>query len=545
MARAGVSQGRPTGGTRAVPSRATAVANRPRLYRARHPERTVLHRALAHHLERFLLFYEERFERTHGHLRPCVQRAAHRYLDCGIFAQGAARVHCEECGHDFLVAFSCKQRSLCPSCHQNRELQWAAWAEEELLAEVPHRQVVLTLPKRLRIFFRFDRRLLGELLGCAWRAWRLYFDGALEASLTPGGVGFVQTAGELLGWHPHVHMLLTDGGFLADGTFRHLLWVDAKQLERLWRAEVLRLLKERGKINDEVVHNLLSWRHSGFSVHAGVRVEERREAARLGRYMARCPIVLDRLEWDASSQEVVIHPRPSRRRGPYAECERLDVLAFLARVLDHVPEPRQQQVRYGGWYSNAARGKRRKALVESEVTVVTGGAELTSASRHRRLTWARLIKKVYEPAKARSVSPARRWGAAKPASSLPPGGSAAVSVLRLADEHRGVRGRGVLAAPLAAFYRGRASGTQTAVAGASGGRGACVPGRGGLKHLAGPGSALAELCPAQGKRARLGLRKILRARSRARCRCRRVCPGLPSPKNPPRALWSGALGSGS
>jgi hypothetical protein len=55
---------------------------------------------------------------------------------------------------------------------QKRELQWAHWAAEELLEEVPHRQVVLTIPKRLRVFFRFDRRLLGELPGCAWRALR-------------------------------------------------------------------------------------------------------------------------------------------------------------------------------------------------------------------------------------------------------------------------------------------------------------------------------------------------------------------------------------
>ena len=127
-----------------------------RLYRRRHPERTVLYRALAHHLERFLQVYEERFERTHGRLRRSVEAAAHRYLDCGIFTQGAARVHCEQCGHHFLVAFSCKQRCLCSSCHQKRELLWAEWAAEELLEDVPHPQVVLTIPKRLRIFFRVD-----------------------------------------------------------------------------------------------------------------------------------------------------------------------------------------------------------------------------------------------------------------------------------------------------------------------------------------------------------------------------------------------------
>ena len=74
----------------------------------------------------------------------------------------------------------------------------------------------------------------------------------------------MQTAGELLGWHPHVHFLVADGGFLEDGSFRHLLWVDGEALERVWRAEVLRLLVERGKIGPEVVESLLSWRHSGF-----------------------------------------------------------------------------------------------------------------------------------------------------------------------------------------------------------------------------------------------------------------------------------------
>jgi hypothetical protein len=322
----------------------------------------VLYRALAHHFERFLQLYEERFERTHGYLRRCVRTAVYRYLDCGIFAHGVARAHCEACGHDFLIAFSCKLRCLCPSCHQKRELQWAQWAAEELLEEVPHRQVVLTLPKRLRIFFRFDRRLLGELPGCAWRALRLYLAAAFDrADIVPGAIGFVQTAGELLGWHPHLHVLLADGGWLPDGTFRHLLDLDSSQVEKLFRAEVLKLLVERRKIGDEVVESLLSWRHSGFSVPAGVRVEERSEAVRLGRYGIRCPLVLDR----------------------------------LARVLDHLPEPSQQLVRYWGWYSNASRGRRRRRQGETGITP-TECAEPGDEGTSRRLSWSQLIRKVYE-----------------------------------------------------------------------------------------------------------------------------------------------------
>ncbi len=125
-------------------------------YRPRHPERTVLYRVLAQHFERFVQVYDERLAPTHGPLANGAQEAVYRYLDCGIFANGFARVRCGECGYDFFVAFSCKLRCICPSCHTKRELIWSQWAAEELLEDVPHRQVVFTIPKRLRVYFRYD-----------------------------------------------------------------------------------------------------------------------------------------------------------------------------------------------------------------------------------------------------------------------------------------------------------------------------------------------------------------------------------------------------
>lgn len=249
----------------------TKPATTARIYRSRHPERTVLYRAFAQHFEQFLHVYEGQFQEEHGYLRRCVEPAVHRYLDCGIFDQGVARVRCPDCRHDFLIAFSCKLRSLCPSCHQKRELLWADWADEELLEDVPHRQVVFTIPKRLRVFFRYDRKLLGELLN----------------------------------FHPHVHVLVTDGGFRPDGTFQPLVWFDSRHVERLFRGEVLRRLLDKELIFEAVVDNLLSWRHSGFSAHGAVCVQDREGAVRLGRYMIRCPIVLERLAWDEGAGQVV------------------------------------------------------------------------------------------------------------------------------------------------------------------------------------------------------------------------------------------------
>ena len=79
-----------------------------------------------------------------------------------------------------------------------------------------------------------------------------------------------------------------------DGAFRPLAWFDSRHVERLFRAEVLRILLSRNLITEQVVTNLLSWRHSGFSAHGAVCVPDREGAVRLGRYMIRCPIVLER-----------------------------------------------------------------------------------------------------------------------------------------------------------------------------------------------------------------------------------------------------------
>jgi hypothetical protein len=62
----------------------------------------------------------------------------------------------------------CKQRCTCPSCHQKRALLTSIHVAQDVCAPVPHRQVVLTIPKRLRLHTRFDRKLPGSLCSCAW-----------------------------------------------------------------------------------------------------------------------------------------------------------------------------------------------------------------------------------------------------------------------------------------------------------------------------------------------------------------------------------------
>jgi hypothetical protein len=169
------------------------------LYRPRDPHASDLWRLMDRHFETFQQVYDERFQAKYGSWRPVVERSVAAFLKCGDLHEGFARDRCVDCRHEMFVAFSCKQRCTCPSCHQKRALLTAIHVAEEVCSPVAHRQVVLTIPKRLRLHTRFDRKLLGKLCSCAWTCIQADIRRLLgRDDMVPGMVAAIQTHGELL-----------------------------------------------------------------------------------------------------------------------------------------------------------------------------------------------------------------------------------------------------------------------------------------------------------------------------------------------------------
>ena len=167
-------------------------------------------RLIEDHFEALVRVHEDEFQPRYGRLRSWARRAVERFLDCGVLESGFARVRCESCRSEFLVAFSCRVRVLCPTCHAKRLEIWSDWLHHELLYAVPHRQYVFTLPKRLRPFFLHERRLLGVLCRTAYRTLREILRATLgEPDVVPGVVASIQTFGSRVNWHPHLHLLVS------------------------------------------------------------------------------------------------------------------------------------------------------------------------------------------------------------------------------------------------------------------------------------------------------------------------------------------------
>ena len=190
------------------------------LYKPRRPQASPLFRLVSDHLHRLQTVYDERFAREYGPWRPVVAQVADKFLACGVLDHGFARIRGDVCTHEYLLAFSCKCRSFCPSCHAKRLAIWTQWLDTSLLARVPHRQVVLTIPTRLRAYCLSRRRLLGEIALVAARTVTAAIRTLTgERELVVGIVACLQTHGSRANWHPHLHLLVTDGGFRPDGTF--------------------------------------------------------------------------------------------------------------------------------------------------------------------------------------------------------------------------------------------------------------------------------------------------------------------------------------
>jgi len=226
-----------------------------------------------------------------------------------------------------------------------------------------------------------------------------------DDELRPGMVAVVQTAGDLAHWHPHIHALVSRGGWTRGWQWVPVPYVDEHAAELLLRHKVLRLLQDAGLLSEERTELLLSWRHTGLSVHTRVRVEPEDQGAveRLARYILRPPISLERMSWDGGGdvryRRKAGHDSAARPTCQPEEC--FDPAEFLARVLTHIPEPRRHLTHYYGADSNASRGRRRRVLeaaAEAGEPPEQGAPQAAPIADERRLRrrWSQLIKRVFE-----------------------------------------------------------------------------------------------------------------------------------------------------
>jgi transposase-like zinc-binding protein len=212
--------------------------------------------------------------RASGRLRRALEaQVVERFIRCGDPHHGFARIYCDACGHDYLLAYSCKTRYFCPSCHQKRVLLYGEWVEENVLEPVAHRQYVFTVPRLLRPIFGRHRAWLGEICRIAARLLVAAYAAAASGA-RPGLILFVQTFGA---WRTSTRTCTcsprTERFFRTDGSCRGRRFLK-RCSPRVFGARCSGFWPGKGAISEDLRTKLLGWRYSGFSVHNQVRVGE-------------------------------------------------------------------------------------------------------------------------------------------------------------------------------------------------------------------------------------------------------------------------------
>jgi uncharacterized Zn finger protein (UPF0148 family) len=222
------------------------------------------------HLETFLARWGESGQE--GRVSAQAERELRRYLESGILAHGFARARCDACGHDFLIAFSCKGRAVCPSCNTRRMAETAAHLADHVMPRVPVRQWVLSVPKRLRYHLQHDREALNSALRILLDAIEQHLRGNLGAG-TPartGAVAFIHRFGSALNEHTHFHVVVIDGVFELDPE-QGVRFIAAEAIDpdavRAVQTQVsrriLRAFVRRGRIDAQTRKEMEAWDHGG------------------------------------------------------------------------------------------------------------------------------------------------------------------------------------------------------------------------------------------------------------------------------------------
>jgi hypothetical protein len=215
---------------------------------------------------------------------------------------------------------------------------------------------IFSIPKILRRYFLYDRRLLSELSRCAWDSLKVLLQTIIaEKGAVPGAVIAIQTFEDFLGFNPHCHVLCTEGGFYGNGLFRVAPWFIPRDLEKLFLYKVFKMLLSRQKIMEDLIDMMMGWRHSGFNVYCGPRIQPGEEEAieNLTPYIICASFSQERMTYIPEESKVFYRSKDGKKENIF------DALEWLAAKCSHVPNKGEQMVRYYGYYSNVSRGKRK------------------------------------------------------------------------------------------------------------------------------------------------------------------------------------------
>ena len=293
-------------------------------------------------------------------LTSAQKRVLTDIAQCRTAALGGHVDHCTSCGYERPSYNSCRNRH-CPKCQALAQERWIEQRAERLL-DVGHFHVVFTLPSELRALAKCAPR---EVFNALFRATSetLLELGKTRLRATLGATLVLHTWKRDLGFHPHIHAIVTSGGLNLDGqSFRRSdrrYLFPVKVMGKLLRGKLLALLSAAyaaGRFNhvvafgDPRAFGLLVAKLAKlcWNVYAKAPFGTSKHVlAYLGRYTHRVGIANSRL-LEVTDERVVFRTRGNAIASFHP-------VEFLRRFVQHVLPDGFHKIRHIGLYASPRR----------------------------------------------------------------------------------------------------------------------------------------------------------------------------------------------
>jgi hypothetical protein len=317
--------------------------------------------------------------------------------------------HVQRCphGHQARIWYnSCRHRA-CPQCNGLSRERWLSRLQARLI-DCAHHHLIFTIDHQLNVLWRLNSAtMMNALFGSVRDTLVELLGDARYLGARPGMVLALHTWRRSLWLHPHIHALVSDGGWdgarwvaprrshflparVVMGLFRGKLLAE---LGRLQRAGQLRLPRAYSAERFTSLLNRLG--RKKWNVHLRTRYGHGQGVSRyLARYV-KGGALSNRQIVRANAHEVLFGYAAHGEEGTAKRClMSLHPEQFIARVLMHTPEPHRHTVRYYGLYAHGATS----ALNQARGARSTQGRSTNTDQLAKflgALAWVRAPRSVY------------------------------------------------------------------------------------------------------------------------------------------------------
>jgi Putative transposase len=196
----------------------------------------------------------------------------------------------------------------------------------------------------------------------------------------------LQTYGSDMKWNPHLHCIVTEGGFDNNWNWIHFGFIPYRKWRRKWQYKLLTLLKKelpKGTETNVFIDRLFKDYPNGFVVN-GKRRFEKREGWSMARYIGRYikhPSIAESRIIAYDGKHVTFWYRDSETDQKITVT--MDKFEFVGLLLSHIPEKNFKIVRYIGIYSRRGYRHTQTEFHEAVIVII-------------KRSWREEIKKTFE-----------------------------------------------------------------------------------------------------------------------------------------------------